>query len=108
MPWRATSDFCSYCVSFRALGLPRWAPSTSRSLAISTRARSARLPIVGWARELEGYIYAVGMCGQGYMLGPGVGCLLTRMIQGELTPEDEETLQELSPHREFGAEEKLK
>lgn len=42
------------------------------------------------------------------MLGPGVGCLLTRMIQGELTPEDEETLQELSPHREFGAEEKLK
>lgn len=65
-------------------------------------------PVVGWARQLEGYIYAVGMCGQGYMLGPGVGRLLTRMIQDELTPADEETLEELSPHREFGGEEKLK
>ncbi|HID89432.1 MAG TPA: FAD-binding oxidoreductase [Anaerolineae bacterium] len=65
-------------------------------------------PIVGWARELEGYLYAVGMCGQGYMLGPGVGDLLSRMVRGELTPEDEEILEELSPYRSFGAEEKLK
>lgn len=65
-------------------------------------------PIIGWARELEGYIYAVGMCGQGFMLGPGVGALLSRMVRGELTPEDEETLEELSPYREFGGEEKLK
>ncbi len=65
-------------------------------------------PIVGPARELEGYIYAVGMCGQGYMLGPGVGALLARLVQGALTPEDEETLAELSPYRGFGGEEKLK
>ncbi len=65
-------------------------------------------PIIGWVRELAGYIYAVGMCGQGYMLGPGVGSLLSRMVQEELTPEDEETLEELSPYREFGGEEKLK
>jgi sarcosine oxidase subunit beta len=65
-------------------------------------------PIVGQSRELTGYIYAVGMCGQGYMLGPGVGSLLSRMVQEELTPEDEETLEELSPYREFGGEEKLK
>jgi len=65
-------------------------------------------PIVGWARELEGYIYAVGMCGQGYMLGPGVGALLARMVQGTLTPEDDEILEELSPYREFGGEERLK
>ncbi len=65
-------------------------------------------PIVGRARELEGYIYAVGMCGQGYMLGPGVGALLTRLVQGELTLEDEEGLEALSPYREFGGEEKLK
>jgi sarcosine oxidase subunit beta len=65
-------------------------------------------PIVGRSRELEGYVFAVGMCGQGYMLGPGVGSLLTRMVQDELTPEDEETLEELSPYREFGGEEKLK
>jgi sarcosine oxidase subunit beta len=65
-------------------------------------------PIVGRSRELEGYVFAVGMCGQGYMLGPGVGSLLTRMVQDELTPEDQETLEELSPYREFGGEEKLK
>jgi hypothetical protein len=42
------------------------------------------------------------------MLGPGVGSLLSRMVQDELTAEDEETLEELSPDREFGGEEKLK
>ena len=65
-------------------------------------------PIVGRARELEGYIYAVGMCGQGYMLGPGVGVLLARMVQKTITSEDKEVLEELSPYREFGGEEKLK
>ena len=28
-------------------------------------------PIIGWAKELEGFLLAVGMCGQGFMLGPG-------------------------------------
>jgi sarcosine oxidase, subunit beta len=65
-------------------------------------------PIVGRVRELEGYIYAVGMCGQGYMLGPGVGVLLTHLMQDDLTSLEKEILDELSPYREFGAEEKLK
>ncbi len=65
-------------------------------------------PIVGRARELEGYVYAVGMCGQGYMLGPGLGVLLASLVQDDLTPEDEAILEELSPYREFGGEEKLK
>lgn len=65
-------------------------------------------PIVGRSRKLEGYVFAVGMCGQGFMLGPGIGSFLSRMVQDELTAEDEETLEELSPYREFGGEEKLK
>jgi len=65
-------------------------------------------PIVGRSRELEGYVLAVGMCGQGFMLGPGVGSLLSRMVRDDLTSADEETLRELSPYREFGGEEKLK
>jgi sarcosine oxidase subunit beta len=65
-------------------------------------------PIVGRSRDLKGYVFAVGMCGQGFMLGPGLGSLLSRLVQGDLTPEDEETLKELSPYREFAAEEKLK
>jgi sarcosine oxidase subunit beta len=65
-------------------------------------------PIVGHLREVGGYIVAVGMCGQGYMLGPGVGALLARLVEGTLTSEDEEILEELTPYREFGGEEKLK
>ena len=65
-------------------------------------------PLVGRAREVDGYIHAVGMCGQGYMLGPGVGALLARMVQDTLTPEDKDVLGELSPYREFGGEERLK
>lgn len=65
-------------------------------------------PIVGWAREAEGLIQAVGMCGQGYMLGPGVGELLTHMVTDRVTPEDQEVLTILSPDRTFAGMERLK
>jgi sarcosine oxidase subunit beta len=65
-------------------------------------------PIVGWTRELEGYLLAVGMCGQGFMLGPGIGELIGRMVRGATTAEDRETLTYLSPYREFKGQEKLK
>ncbi len=65
-------------------------------------------PIVGWTREVEGYVLAVGMCGQGFMLGPGVGELIGRMVRGATTTEDRETLTTLSPYREFKGQEKLK
>ena len=65
-------------------------------------------PIVGRSKEVEGYIHAVGMCGQGYMLGPGVGKLLTRMLLHAERPEDRIALDELTPYRPFGAQEALK
>jgi sarcosine oxidase, subunit beta len=65
-------------------------------------------PIVGWTRELEGHMLAVGMCGQGFMLGPGLGELITRMVQGTTSEDDRETLTYLSPYREFKGMEKLK
>jgi len=65
-------------------------------------------PIIGRVPELEGYIHAVGMCGQGYMLGPGVGSLLTRMVTGHLRQRDHKILEELSPARRFAGEEALK
>lgn len=64
-------------------------------------------PIVGWINELKGYLLAVGMCGQGFMLGPGVGELLARIIQDKLTADDRETLTYLDPYREFKGLEKL-
>jgi sarcosine oxidase, subunit beta len=65
-------------------------------------------PIVGWAAEPEGYLMAMGMCGQGFMLGPGLGELLSRMVLHRLTMEDREVLDEMSPVRVFGGEEVLK
>ncbi len=65
-------------------------------------------PLVGWSNEVPGFLHAVGMCGQGFMLGPGLGELLTRMVQRQLTADDEETLAILSPYREFKGMEKLK
>ncbi|MBN2257801.1 MAG: FAD-binding oxidoreductase [Anaerolineaceae bacterium] len=65
-------------------------------------------PIIGWDRELHGYLYAVGMCGQGFMLGPGVGELLVRIITNKTTEKDQEILSYLSPYREFSGQEKLK
>ena len=38
------------------------------------------VPIIDFAKGLEGLILAVGMCGQGLMLGPGVGRNITSMI----------------------------
>jgi sarcosine oxidase subunit beta len=65
-------------------------------------------PILGWSKTVEGYVHAEGMCGQGFMLGPGVGALLSRMVRGAPDPEDEAILQELRPDREFAREEALK
>jgi len=64
-------------------------------------------PILGQAGPENSYI-AVGMCGQGYMLGPGVGALMARLVLGETGGEDEEVLEALSPNRDFGTEEALK
>jgi len=65
-------------------------------------------PIVGWVDEVPGFLSAVGMCGQGLMLGLGIGELLTRLVRSELIPEDQDTLTFLSPSRQFAGEEMLK
>jgi len=65
-------------------------------------------PVLGWSKTVEGYVHAEGMCGQGYMLGPGVGAVLSRMVRGAESAEDKEILHELRPDREFGGEEALK
>lgn len=65
-------------------------------------------PLVGWAREVGGYLMAIGMCGQGFMLGPGLGELLARMVTRETTEGDRETLAILSPYRVFKGMEALK
>lgn len=65
-------------------------------------------PIIGWSQETQGFLQAVGMCGQGFMLGPGVGELLTRLVMDELTAQDQEILSYVSPYRQFIGQEMLK
>lgn len=65
-------------------------------------------PLVGWVKEIQGLLLAVGMCGQGFMLGPGIAELLTRMVTGKTLPEDQIILQILDPYRQFSGQELLK
>lgn len=65
-------------------------------------------PIIGYAQNPGNMLLAVGMCGQGFMLGPGVGDLLARLVLNKTQPEDEIILQILSPQRQFAGQELLK
>jgi sarcosine oxidase subunit beta len=65
-------------------------------------------PIVSTVPNLDGFMVAAGMGGQGFMLGPGVGRLLARMINNSLTPADEEILSEFALDRSFSTREALK
>ncbi len=65
-------------------------------------------PIVGKVNEIEGYFNSVGMCGQGFMLGPGLGELISRVLTEKTNSKDKEILETLSYNRDFGIEEELK
>lgn len=63
-------------------------------------------PIVGFDRNVEGFFHAVGMCGQGLMLGPGLAEMIALAItEGQ---EDPEVFSDLSPYRDFSGQELLK
>ncbi len=65
-------------------------------------------PIVGTSREIPNLINAVGMCGQGFMLGPGLGELVARIYAGELTESDQRVLLSFDPYRDFSGMEAFK
>lgn len=65
-------------------------------------------PLVGWSREVQWLLHATGMCGQGFMLGPGVGKVVAGLIAGKTTEKDEIILKGFDPYRKFGGQETLK
>jgi sarcosine oxidase, subunit beta len=65
-------------------------------------------PIVGEVPGLPGYLNAVGMCGQGFMLGPGLAVMLRRLITHDLDAPTQEVLDLLKFDRNFGRQEALK
>jgi sarcosine oxidase subunit beta len=73
------------------------------------------LPIVGYARECGNYLQAIGMCGQGFMMGPGLGKILAECIAGGSSAERPAgstgygfVFDELTPYRKFDGMELLK
>lgn len=65
------------------------------------------LPIVGYPREYSNLLLAVGMCGQGFMIGPGLGKLLaSAIVDGPEAYAD--VFDELSLYRKFEGMELLK
>ena len=59
--------------------------------------------LVDRVREVDGVTLAVGMCGQGFMLGPGVGRLVAALVAGEPPTISAEALSAISFYRSFGA-----
>lgn len=65
------------------------------------------LPIVGYPREYSNMLLAVGMCGQGFMIGPGLGKMLAAaIVDGPEAYTD--IFDELSLYRKFEGMELLK
>ncbi|MBW6458446.1 MAG: FAD-dependent oxidoreductase, partial [FCB group bacterium] len=63
-------------------------------------------PLIGNNRELENNFLAIGMCGQGFMLGPGLGKIITEyLIDGSV--DHEVIFRQLNPYRTFDSEEAL-
>lgn len=65
-------------------------------------------PIVGGSKSVSNLINAVGMCGQGFMLGPGMGELVSRMALDTCTAYDMRVLQSFDPMRSYTGEEAFK
>jgi len=65
-------------------------------------------PIVGKMRELDNFYQAVGMCGQGFMLGPGMAELIYRLITGNYSTDDHKISKSFDPYRDFKGKEMFK
>jgi sarcosine oxidase subunit beta len=61
------------------------------------------IPVVGRVPNVEGLVLGVGMCGQGFMLGPGVGMNLAALVTHGRPLIDPEVFALLSPARSFAA-----
>ena len=64
-------------------------------------------PIVGYTKEIENLFLAVGMCGQGFMLGPGLGSIVSEIIADKSEKYNFIT-EQLSLYRNFTGAEMLK
>lgn len=95
----------------------------SRMISLVPRLRNARVrrtwrglypmtpdasPVVGWDCMVENLFHVGGMCGQGFMLGPGLGEVVARAVTGQSTAQDKIVLEGFDPRRDFCSVEVLK
>ncbi len=66
------------------------------------------MPVVGGSAAVKGYYYAVGLCGQGLMLGPGLSEDVVNLIKHGRPVTDQEIFDTLRLERDFSGAEKLK
>ena len=65
-------------------------------------------PIVGRIEPYVNLFHAVGMCGQGFMLGPGLAETLVRLFKDQTIDRDRVILRHFDPLREFSGKEAFK
>ena len=105
----ATSEFLPECITKILSIYPRL-----RNLKVRRQWRGQYTmtpdasPIVGRMNGIPNFIQAVGMCGQGFMLGPGLGELLNKIIDNSLTEEEKNVLKSFDPYRDFSNTEAFK
>jgi sarcosine oxidase subunit beta len=61
------------------------------------------VPILGKVEELEGMFLAVGTCGQGFMMGPGIGRNIAGLVSAGKPLMEQAVFDTMSFHRDFGA-----
>jgi sarcosine oxidase subunit beta len=68
------------------------------------------IAVVGKPNDVQGLVLGVGMCGQGFMMGPGVGFNLASLIARGKPAIPLDVFRLLSPDRDFysGKKEALK
>ena len=68
------------------------------------------IAVVGKSKKVDGFYLGIGMCGQGFMMGPGVGLNLSNLITNGKPLIEEKVFNLLSPDRNFysGKKEALK
>ena len=61
-------------------------------------------PLIGWNRHVKGLLHAAGTCGQGFMLGPGLGEVIARMITDTSTAKDKVVIESFFLYRDPGGQ----
>ena len=65
-------------------------------------------PIIGFKKECSNLLHVVGMCGQGFMMGPATGELVSRICTANLSDKDHQILKSFDPYRDFSGVEAFK